>query len=642
MKTSTGKLQDQIWDNYTDITNLQSQITSNDAELDVLRTSTGYLQDQINVIDGDCSTRLDALETTQTLIQTSTGQLQEQLTVCCDESDSRLDYLESCCDQLSTSSGELQSQITGNDADITNLQSQITTNDNDIGDLQADVTNLQSQIASNDADIASVQNTLALIQTSTGQLQAQLITCCDEHSSRLEFLENLDRDYDSGLDLLKTCCDNSNSRLDTLENVDMDYDSRLDSLEQIDRDYDSRLDHLESWSDQLSTSSGELQSQIDRINTIEGYGSTIEVSGEVYFDYSMLPAQGEAIKLQLLSSCGQQSKLIFDPAVYDPEGTNNGVIALPPSSCLTLCGEGDVLLKDGVHFLMQGDLFDAEQTDWPSLVIDEHAFVRLDDNATVKIAGEGINTCAGRFVIKSSGCLILDKNCQFIVGETGLEAVEVRVEFLGAIIVDHPDAYLTFQMGQVDLIVTFEGLLCVHDGIIEFNTNRGDPAAGFVRTFYITEDGSLQINKKDFKLGLMCFAPNIGDLDTDFNSLGGDVGGEGHIQFIDTENNIDSRIKIQPNTFAMVDDIVDIFMLLGCFYDTVLSHSPTAHILVKLGSTDPNQDGRLAVLHPYRDGSIVLMEKGDYNIAYAGDKIIGYGVGGPFVIDANGVRRVIS
>ena len=79
----------------------------------------------------------------------------------------------------------------------------------------------------------------------------------------------------------------------------------------------------------------------------------------------------------------------------------------------------------------------------------------------------------------------------------------------------------------------------------------------------------------------------------------------------------------------------------------VLFYEPTVanqnnEILVQIGSIDPAVDGQLAVLHPYRDGTIIPLLPGDYNIAYSGNKILGYGVDGPFEIDEFGNREIVG
>jgi len=83
---------------------------------DSLRTSTGFLQSQIDAISTDTvlTSRVEVLETCCDALRTSTGFLQSQIDAISTSTTllvSRVEVLETCCDALRTSTGFLQSQI---------------------------------------------------------------------------------------------------------------------------------------------------------------------------------------------------------------------------------------------------------------------------------------------------------------------------------------------------------------------------------------------------------------------------------------------------------------------------------------------------------------------------------------------------
>lgn len=144
-------------------------------------------------------------------------------------------------------------------------------------------------------------------------------------------------------------------------------------------------------------------------------------------------------------------------------------------------------------------------------------------------------------------------------------------------------------------------------------------------------------------------SPNFDDIPVMFDNrtgviYGGEHRGNGHIQYInfDTSPNINTKLLIQDNYFALTRPISDIFMELALILESgpAIIAPSDVDILVRLGSTDASVDGDLAALSPLRNGSAVPLQNGDHDVSYDDLKIIGSDIeGNQFEItgyDSNG------
>ncbi|MDR3478817.1 MAG: hypothetical protein P4M14_12400, partial [Gammaproteobacteria bacterium] len=97
------------------ICDLISRISVLETCCDELRTSTGFLQSQIDIVSTDTLlfSLIEVLESCCDELKTSTGFLQSQIDIVSTDTllFSLIEVLESCCDELKTSTGFLQSQI---------------------------------------------------------------------------------------------------------------------------------------------------------------------------------------------------------------------------------------------------------------------------------------------------------------------------------------------------------------------------------------------------------------------------------------------------------------------------------------------------------------------------------------------------
>ena len=96
---------------------------------------------------------------------------------------------------------------------------------------------------------------------------------------------------------------------------------------------------------------------------------------------------------------------------------------------------------------------------------------------------------------------------------------------------------------------------------------------------------------------------------------------------------VNSVADLQEGLFDIIDTMVEVFMPLTYFIplDPIAQEqrSPSdATILIKKGSLDPSQDGRLSALCPparngvNRDGSQVGLQAGDHDIFYDGVPVL--------------------
>lgn len=466
-----------------------------------------------------------------------------------------------------------------------------------------------------------------------------LQSCCDELKTSTGALQSqLDDPYTGmGSDMyIRTSTGALQSQIDAM----MEYVSALaTSTSTIETD----MSYYQSQIDELKTSTGNLQSDITVIAAASDIVMcTHLIDGDVYFNSSMMPNAGQVAVFKFDTSCATSNRprIIFDPTVYDSIGTGSGIISVPVNARILFTGDGIIECKDGVQFSLCGTPTDVTKSDWAEFVVEDQAIVHAADGATVVFGGAD-SGCAGRVIVRNTGRIILDEASQLIFGNRLDDALDLQAEFMGAVILDHSDALMTFQKGTFDIVFNYLSLLCVIDGVAELNTNNGLQAAGLINKVHFAQGSSLQVCKMDGAVGTLRMSPNAGDAHCEFINRTGVIYGGGHVQFVSFgASPVSSLVEIQENYFAEEGTVVEIFTELTHLSDTTLT-MPGAKILVRIGSSNPALDGALGVLSPLGDGTIFALEEGDYNIAYSGMNVIGYDKNNRFFqIDQNGTRRL--
>ncbi len=554
---------------------LQTQITSNDSDISMLQSDVSALQ-----------TSATNLQIEIDNVETSTGSLQSDI------------------DSLKTSTGSLQSQIISNDNDISSLQNQIASNDIDISNVQSDVSalktstgSLQVEIDNLEINTGELQNMVTMLKTSTGSLQAQI--------------------------------NNNDSDISALQN-------QLNSS-------DANINNLQSNMSTLQTNAESMQSQINEVYAAEGYQYVIPIVHELKFDTSMLPKEGEMVMFKFNPSFGSMAfmpRLIFDPSYFG----KNGRVKLPRNTRFIISGEGIVELKDGVIFDFGGSVSDEAESDWPQLIVEDGAIMHIEPHATVVLGGGTLNKTrsrvkgAGIFAVRNNASVLLDSPSHMIVGEHINNKLKFAVERGGMVIVNNVQALLSFQLGTFDILFNNHSAFTIAQGIVEFNMLNGILPefqgvlhAGVIKKLHFTDGSKLEISKSIHGAGLLRMAPNAGEHDgelIDFDNQSGFICGEGNMQLrrfdVSGKKIINTTVHIQKNMFATHQDMLHLFMMLGSLFDHNSAIFDEMATLVSLGSIpNADQDGRLAVFCPTKDGSIVKLAQGDHDVFYDRSKTDG-------------------
>ena len=601
------------------IEELESCCDINTSMIDMLKTSTGFLQSEI---DFCCSmttsnnfvsiiSRIEILETCCDALRTSTGFLQSEIDFCCSMTNmsenltiiSIIDQLESCCDALRTSTGFLQSQI--------------------------------------DACCSNVESCCDALKTSTGFLQSQIDFCC----SMTNMSENLT--IISIIDQLESCCDALRTSTGFLQ-------SQIDAC----------CSNVESCCDALKTSTGFLQSQIDVCcNTLTPtlQDCIITVTGDLFLTPDLLPANDTATVFRftpcygrMCGDCPQTPRVIIDPAVF---GSNR--IPLNKNTRIIFQGEGLVENRNGVVWDYMGTPF-SDMADWPALIIEDKARMTFCPGATVIFGGgndEG-TTGAGKFIVRQAGqMLVVDPSVHVIFGETFNTQILQIVEADGLVAVgkiengeDHPSTpmpTLSYILGTFDLEFRNHATLNINNGIFELNTDSSasltpwltsNYTPGIINSITFSQGSSLQIVKTGDPAvqGLLRLAPNDGDTPVRFDNRASTIFTNdaaalaGNIQFRNADGTVRTTLLIQNNSFAIQQSMLTIFNELTYIVPRGIAEVPQSTILARLGDIDnlvsnglvvPGQNGRLTGYCQMRDGSIVQLCQGDQNVTYDFDPI---------------------
>lgn len=417
---------------------------------------------------------------------------------------------------------------------------------------------------------------------------------------------------------------------------------------------------LESTVDTFDSRIETLESCCDRLTDIVG-DCVVPISGTVYYDPINNPdmqiVAGEAKVFKFSQCYGPKTDIptiIFDPAVFDPYGYNNGQVCIPEDTRVLFCGEGIVQVEDGVTFKLMSGVYEDQLVNCSQLIIQDRAKLTLTENAESTIAGDGL------VFVRDAGSISLDKPSHLFFGQSVGDVLQVRVE-RGCIEVNNAtedacglfDTVITFQKSIFDIYIRDAGSLSILNGIVEFNTNGDTPCPGYVRTLEIEEDACLNIDA--FNTGLLRLSPNIYDLPIAFDNSTGSMCGRGNLQLLvyDPQGDVavNSVTQIQQHAFDETLTAQNLFMELSYLFD---DNSPStvppsdANILVMLGSfacplaqagpllfnPSPLPNGNLAALVPSeggstdlagRTGQVIELDNDDHNVYYDGNKIKGTG-----------------
>jgi polyhydroxyalkanoate synthesis regulator phasin len=351
-------------------------------------------------------------------------------------------------------------------------------------------------------------------------------------------------------------------------------------------------------------------------------------------------------------------RLIFDPSVYDPSNSNNGVINLPEDSQLIFRGIGTVALRGTGGFNLEGT--GGTTVTYPNLVVEQGATMQFCDNGvqtTWQVSG------SGRMIIRNGSSLLMNQVPQFpscasffIVGDSSLNLVdniEFTVDSGSSVIVDNPASSLIFQNSTIDVVFNNHSALSLESGLVEFNSNSitgtAVAAQGNIRTLQFLEGSSLEIYQVS-PYPTMNLAPNFLNLPVDFDNRNGFINGNGNMRFRSFDvNAIDSTVLIQNNYFATTRTMVETFMNLAFLIDSlnpVTPLPPDQPMMVKLGSIP--DISLLTNLATFRftpnglDGSVQTLMNEDHDLSYRGYFITGYDMNGHrFEIGLDGVRTTI-
>jgi len=558
------------------------------------------------------------------VISTSTAKLQSEI-------DALRISSSSCCSMLATSTGYLQSQI-DHLASSSAIQSQFAQLNTATIFLQNEITSccdmltmetifLQSQINTLQTSTGALQSQIGVLSTSTTSINNALISCCDMLTMETIFLQ-------SEINTLQTSTGILQSQIDIISTLTgpgggLFLQSEINALNTSTTNISNQS---QSCCSALSTSTGLLQSEIDVINGNIGELCTILVTGTVSFNIGMLPAANQTIifKFDPCYLCNEIPTLLFDPIIFG----NGGVVELQPCSRMLFEGDGIVALNTGTQFAFTGTPFDPLMSNWPQLIVQDGARIQIATGATVTFGGLPTAGGAGTLILRRDAHLIQNSACHVIFGQSTLDELSISVAADSMIMLNDPNALLTFRLGTFDIIFDNHSALSILMGTVEMNMFQGAGVvarinqAAIIRTLQFTNGSSLEIQSIDPSLtALLRVAPNADNVTVDFDNLTGFVEGGGNFEFkeFDSSGNIlvDSTLVIQDQHFSVDNSILEIFMKHTYLLQQNVIERPDSTILVQLGTLpNPNEQMRLSAFAPLRNGKILRLFQGDHDLFY--------------------------
>lgn len=127
-------------------------------------SAASSLKDADNKLDAQIKTNADAIASNDTDI----SGLDTRLTT----AEGEIDTLQSDLDSAESDIATLQSNVSSNDSDIATLQSNVSSNDSDIATLQSNVSSNDSDIATLQSNVSSNDTDIAALETQAGSLAA--------------------------------------------------------------------------------------------------------------------------------------------------------------------------------------------------------------------------------------------------------------------------------------------------------------------------------------------------------------------------------------------------------------------------------------------------------------------------------------
>jgi len=463
--------------------------------------------------------------------------------------------MESCCEEVKTSTGELISIIDSLEA---------------------------SSLVSR---IEFLESCCEEVKTSTGEL--------------VSIIDSLGGDLYSRIDLMESCCEEVKTSTGELISI-------IDSLEAS--SIVSRIEFLESCCEEVKTSTGYLQHQIDECCCADCVYSI--TSDDTYFVPNlipeMMPGVDSAVVFRFEPCWGDER---VPRLIFDANNLPGGEVQLVQAARMVFQGEGIVELRDGVSFNFGNELLKAN---WPHVVVEERAMMIPVENATVSFYGRS------KIKVRDAGMILLDEESHIIFGNVETDEFDIDVDAVGSIIVNHPDALITFQRSIFDIHFSRLSLLSILQGRVEFNSNKDFYEPGTLSSLKFSEGANLEVQRPD---GLLRLSPNLDDSLVDFDNRTGVVDGGGHkmfgsgnVQFIDFDNGINTTLRLQENFFQSEDTIVEMFLELALVLKSTeaIIYPSDINILVRLGDSEQT----LAAIDPRRTGSVYELQQEDHDVAY--------------------------
>jgi len=453
--------------------------------------------------------------------------------------------------------------------------------------------------------------------------------------------------------------------------------------------WSERIESLETCCSELKTSTGELISIIDELSHCCPDCIISVTSPDTYFVPAMIPemmpAAHQAVVFRFepcwgyvcggiggTEVVGNMPKLIFSKANIDG-GT--GKVKLPDGSRMIFQGEGIVELEDGVEFTSENTFLPT--CSWPYVIVEERAMAKPVENAEVQFAG-WLNV-----VVRDAGMILQDVASRILFGAqefnmalnsydplAASHQVDLQVDGVGSVILNDPDARMTFERGTFNLNFSRNSLLSILDGRVEFNSNDLLYLPGNLSTFIFSEGSNLEVRRgvQGVNGGLIRFSPNLDNTLVIWDNRTGVIDGGGHknfgkgsIQFIADDLNgasginsmltgvINTTLRLQDNYYEVEDTIVEQFLQVTLLLKSGIAQTSPSDINILVNLAD--DAASLAAIDPRRTGSVIELVPGDHDVAYESIDSFGFGTfpiigrnqaGNFFEIDQNGNRKIIS
>jgi len=256
------------------------------SSIDQLRTSTGFLQSEIDACCAGLQTSTGFLQSEIDVLgnalQTSTGFLQSEIDACCNALKTSTGFLQSeidtCCAALKTSTGFLQSEIDAIDSALRTstgfLQSEVDACCNALktstGFLQSEIDTCCAALKTSTGFLQSEIDAIgSALRTSTGFLQSEIDACCNALKTSTGFLQS---EIDTCCAALKTSTGFLQSEIDAIGSalrtstgfLQSEIDACCNALKTSTGFLQSEIDTCCA---ALKTSTGFLQSEIDAIGS---------------------------------------------------------------------------------------------------------------------------------------------------------------------------------------------------------------------------------------------------------------------------------------------------------------------------------------------------------------------------------------